>query len=254
MILLITKKIHYIWFGPSDLSDLNIKCIESWERELPDFEIIRHDESNYNIRQSCDFFKKSYEIGKFALCSDVARMEILQEEGGIYFDTDVYLYRRPDEEILNSDCFVGLESKRKVGNSLLMNGLIGCNDLIKSQLDQFYNFDFSGFETMIKRWSSISINLLNSDLRSVGLKTPNKSFISSVIYKSTPVTYASRDYFYPIYWSERNEPFFSDNTVGIHLWDLSWISGLTHDQCREVVNSQILEIPSRFLVDGLISR
>ena len=36
----IPKKIHYCWFGGNPKPDLAIKCIKSWKKYCPDFEII----------------------------------------------------------------------------------------------------------------------------------------------------------------------------------------------------------------------
>ena len=46
---LIPRKIHYFWFGNGSKSELIEKCIESWKRNAPDFEIIEWNESNCNI-------------------------------------------------------------------------------------------------------------------------------------------------------------------------------------------------------------
>lgn len=51
---MIPKVLHYIWFGGSELPELERKCIESWSKIMPDWEIRRWDESNFDINQ-CDF-------------------------------------------------------------------------------------------------------------------------------------------------------------------------------------------------------
>ena len=37
----IPKKIHYIWLGRKELDKISKKCIKSWEKYMPDFEIIK---------------------------------------------------------------------------------------------------------------------------------------------------------------------------------------------------------------------
>lgn len=85
---MIPQKIHYCWFGSKEIPDEYKKNIDSWKRFLPEYEIIRWDESNYNVN-CIPFSSEAYSIGKYAYVSDYARLRILYENGGIYFDTDV---------------------------------------------------------------------------------------------------------------------------------------------------------------------
>lgn len=94
---MIPKKIHYCWFGGEPLSERMIKFIESWKRYCPDYEIIRWDESNYNINDSITFVRQAYECRKFAFVSDYVRLEAMYREGGIYMDTDVELIKPLDD-------------------------------------------------------------------------------------------------------------------------------------------------------------
>ena len=84
----IPKKIHYCWFGHIPLPDLALKCIASWKKYLPDYEIIEWNESNYDINV-CDYVREAYKAKKWAFVSDYARFDILYRFGGLYFDTDV---------------------------------------------------------------------------------------------------------------------------------------------------------------------
>ena len=85
---MIPKVLHYIWFGGSELPELERKCIESWSKIMPDWEIRRWDESNFDINQ-CEFCREAYASKKWAFVSDYARYRILYSEGGILLDTDV---------------------------------------------------------------------------------------------------------------------------------------------------------------------
>ncbi len=106
--MMIEKKIHYCWFGGSPLSELAKKCIESWKRYCPDYEIVQWDETNFNI-SSCDYVHEAYEKQKWAFVSDYARFMILYQYGGIYFDTDVELIK-PIDDIVSEGPFMGLEA------------------------------------------------------------------------------------------------------------------------------------------------
>ena len=57
---MIPKIIHYCWFGKNPLPDLAVKCINSWKKHLPDFEIICHNESDYNLKENT-YAKEAYD-------------------------------------------------------------------------------------------------------------------------------------------------------------------------------------------------
>ena len=89
------KIIHYCWFGPKPLSKLAKKCMKSWKEFLPDYEIIRWDESNVNLDE-CPFIREAYNNKAWAFVADYARTRALKEMGGIYFDTDMEVTKNID--------------------------------------------------------------------------------------------------------------------------------------------------------------
>ena len=92
---MIPKKIHYCWFGGNEKSKLAKKCINSWKKYCPDYEIIEWNESNFDVTKN-DYLKFCYENKKWAFLSDLARLMIIYSEGGIYFDTDVEMIKNID--------------------------------------------------------------------------------------------------------------------------------------------------------------
>lgn len=107
---MIPKTIHYCWFGGKPLPRLAVKCIESWRKFLPDYEIKEWNESNFDVRV-IPYTEAAYKYGKFAFVSDYARYWILFREGGIYFDTDVEVIR-PMDDIIERGPFLGIEKSR----------------------------------------------------------------------------------------------------------------------------------------------
>lgn len=100
--------IHYCWFGGSSLGAKEERCIESWRRLLPGYEIRRWDETNFNVR-CCTYVSEAYDAKMWAFVSDYARFKILYEEGGLYFDTDVEMVSSLDD-IIAGGPFMGVES------------------------------------------------------------------------------------------------------------------------------------------------
>lgn len=105
---MIPKIIHYCWFGGNPLPPLAIKCIASWKKYLPEYEIKEWNESNFAMNQF-PFAKEALEHRKFAFISDVCRLHALKEEGGIYMDTDVEVLRSLDV-FLGKSAFSGFEN------------------------------------------------------------------------------------------------------------------------------------------------
>ncbi len=92
---MIPQIIHYCWFGKKPLPPLVEKCIKSWEKYMPQYQIMRWDESNININAST-FMREAYNLNMYAFVSDYARYKILESYGGIFLDTDVELIKEID--------------------------------------------------------------------------------------------------------------------------------------------------------------
>lgn len=101
----IPKKIHYCWFGGKEIPSKLQRYIDGWRVKCPDYEIIRWDESNYDISQN-RYMKEAYECKKWGFVPDYARLDIIYREGGIYLDTDIELLMSLDK-LLCDDMFCG---------------------------------------------------------------------------------------------------------------------------------------------------
>ena len=103
----IPKKIHFCWFGEKPLPKSVEKCIRSWKKFCPDYEIIRWDESNFDVSSNL-YAREALENKKYAFVSDYARLKILYDNGGIYMDTDVELIK-PLDDLLSYNGYMGFE-------------------------------------------------------------------------------------------------------------------------------------------------
>ena len=104
---MIPKIIHYCWFGGNSLPPLAVKCIESWRKYLPDYEIKEWNESNFDVN-IIPYTQEAYQAKKYAFVSDYARFWILYKYGGLYFDTDVEIIKSIDDIIARGP-FMGCE-------------------------------------------------------------------------------------------------------------------------------------------------
>lgn len=105
--MFIPRTIHYCWFGGRPLPTSALRCIDSWKRNFPGYEIRRWDESNFDI-DAIVYTREAAAAAKWAFVSDYARFLILYRHGGIYFDTDVEVIR-PMDHILAAGAFMGFE-------------------------------------------------------------------------------------------------------------------------------------------------
>lgn len=111
---MIPKIIHYCWFGGNPLPKSAQKCIRSWKKHFPDYEIKEWNEQNFDVN-SILYTQQAYERKKYAFVSDYARFHILYQYGGLYFDTDVEVIK-PMEDLLTKGAFMGIEKDAdKVG-------------------------------------------------------------------------------------------------------------------------------------------
>lgn len=117
---MIPRIIHYCWFGgreiPADLRGY----MATWARIMPDWQIVRWDESNFEIASAPLYVRQAYEAKKFAFVSDYVRLYALRQMGGVYMDVDVEIVR-PLDDLLYNHAFLGFEENkfRSVGTCLI---------------------------------------------------------------------------------------------------------------------------------------
>ena len=209
----IPKKIHYCWFGGNPKPELAIKCIKSWKKYCPDFEIIEWNESNFDVNAN-QYCRDAYKEKKWAFVTDYARLAILHEHGGVYFDTDVQIVRSI-APLLEHPAFMGIEyvpDCKKVNTGL---GL-GCepgNPLIKEIMD-----DYAG-SSFYKEDGSIDITtctVRNTEI----LKRHGYVEEDRIQHLSNAVVYSS-EYFCPMDMTNGRITK-TKNTYSIHHYSLSW--------------------------------
>lgn len=113
---MIPKKIHYCWFGRNEKPKLAQKCIASWKKYMPEYEIIEWNEDNFDF-EIHPYLRWCHENKKWAYLSDFARLLVVEKYGGIYFDTDVEVIRN-FQELLAYKAFYGFENNDNVATGL----------------------------------------------------------------------------------------------------------------------------------------
>jgi hypothetical protein len=114
---MIPKIIHYCWFGRGKMPPLADRCIDSWKKWLPGYELKLWNEDNFDLNDN-PYVQEAYDAKKYAFVTDYARLKILQEEGGIYMDIDVEVIKSLDP-FLDLPAFTGFEDDRYVPTGIM---------------------------------------------------------------------------------------------------------------------------------------
>ena len=115
---MIPKIIHYCWFGRNPKPKMVEKCIASWKKFCPDYEIMEWSEDNFDLTAAPNYVRQAYEAGRWAFVTDYVRLVALVNMGGVYMDTDVEVVK-PLDPYLAHEAFAGFESEKGVQTGLL---------------------------------------------------------------------------------------------------------------------------------------
>ncbi|MGN1259171.1 MAG: glycosyltransferase [Christensenellales bacterium] len=208
----IPKKIHYIWLGGKPLPKIAEKCIESWKKYCPDYEIIRWDESNVDL-DCCEYCREAYNAKKFAFASDVLRFDILSKHGGIYLDIDVKLLK-PLDDLLTNSCFMGFEQSEALNPGLLLACEKG-NRIIMDLFESYKNDHFINEDG--------SYNLNTICVRTTDYMKEKGMQLNNSLQEIDGVQIYPTEYFCPLSpITDKNEK--TPKTYAVHLYYASWFN------------------------------
>lgn len=207
---MIPKIIHYCWFGGKALPSDVLKCIETWKKYCPDYEIKRWDESNFDIN-SHPFMKAAYEAKAWAFVSDYARLKVVYDNGGIYLDTDVELLKNLDF-LLENQCYIGIQQPETLCTTGLGFGAEKFSPVVWKMMESYDTISFS--EQNKKTFACPWLN--DKVIRSLG-KVSNEK----ITYLSNITVYPPQ-FFDPIS-TGNTKNILCDETVSIHHYAATWM-------------------------------
>lgn len=208
---MIPKKIHYCWFGRGEKPKLAQKCIASWKKYCPDYEIIEWNEDNFDVGSNA-YTKMCYENRKFAFLTDYLRLLIIRDHGGIYFDTDVEVIKSFDS-LLDSGAFFGFENKDFLNTGEGFGAEAG-NPVISRMIDEY--------EPLLDgQHGTVGCPILNTQaLSAFGFR------IDGSYQEKNGVILLPQDYLNP-YDDPTGVLSKTKNTYSIHWYGKSWMSKTT---------------------------
>lgn len=216
---MIPKCIHYCWFGGNPLPKQVRKCIASWEMNCPDYNIQFWNEDNFNI--SCHpYMLEAYQAGRWAFVSDLARLLIVYQNGGIYLDTDVELVGSLDA-VIDNTFFFAIEKyfdKVKGRNSIHVATGLGFgaekgNQVLKRMIAEYDGIHFKRVDGTFDFTPCPKRNSRALETYGFSEKDELLRFEGGTIYPS--------EYFCPIEY-KTGKKHFTKNTVSIHHYSASW--------------------------------
>ncbi|HVW98920.1 MAG TPA: glycosyltransferase, partial [Candidatus Babeliaceae bacterium] len=180
----VPKVIHFIWIGPKPFPRDSVENVRSWvakhpdwtfkfwtdrDRPLPHKQMQRARIQDLQFIKLYDCYKKS---DNYAEKSDLLRLEILYQEGGIYVDHDQKCFRsfEPLNKAYDFYCGMELPYKTSLSSSVLpTNNLLGSRPghiLLKQQMDW-----------LVDNWDRIGNEYPGTDRDSVINRVSHRTFV-----------------------------------------------------------------------------
>ncbi len=216
---MIPKVINYCWFGHNKKPRVVRKCIKSWKKICPDYDIKEWNEYNYDIDANY-FTKEAYKEKKWAFVSDYARLEIMYKYGGVYLDTDVELIKNFDS-VIGYNSFFAMDSGGI--NTGIGFGAEAENNMVKKLLEKYEAEHF-----IVNGKPDISPCTIKN---SAPFTEAGWNLETGDIQELAGTVLLPKEYFDPID-GVNSELRVTSNTIGIHWGNRSWESGLNGIKAR----------------------
>lgn len=217
---MIPKVIHYCWFGGNPLPKSAQKCIASWRKNLPDYEIKEWNESNFDVN-IIPYTAEAYKAKKYAFVSDYARFWILYKYGGLYFDTDVEVIKNMDD-IIAKGPFMGCENEAKAGATPTRLGVAPGLGLGVSPGLGLYGEILNWYNTHhFITWTGV----IEKNVVDITTEILNKNGIEILddgVLKSSAILIYPKEYFCPKDYIT-GEMNITDKTKSIHHYSATWV-------------------------------
>ena len=215
---MIPKKIHYCWFGRGEKPENVQKCLASWSKFCPDYQIVEWNEDNFDI-DAYRYTREAYDAKKYAFLSDVARVYALYNFGGIYLDTDVEVLKSFDE-ILNTGIVLGFEEGDYVATSFM--AAEPRHNLFKDFLNSYCNSCFMSSDGTMKTYTNVL--RITKMLEEKGLQRNNQLQTLTEGITVYPKEYFSPyDYINCVYET-------SSRSICVHHFYVSWMPWTSRDK------------------------
>lgn len=222
---MIPKKIHYLWFGGKEKPDRVLSQIDEWQSKLPDYEIIEWNETNYELPMDIQYVREAYEARQWAFVTDYVRLDILNEHGGIYLDTDVEIVG-DFTPLLHNKSFMGMESYQVL-----------CTAVIGTEANQPW------LEALLSDYEGRQFVRSNGNYD----MTPNSKYIWQFLskFQGNKPLILTADVFSPLSYATRQMQI-TENTITIHHYAGEWKTSTS------LMKDRVMVLANRLLGEKLV--
>ena len=240
---MIPKIIHYCWFGRGAMPELVERCVASWKMHMPDWEYRLwsedtiaqvlcqptpspslkggENESAPNPSQNWldympKYLQEAYAAKKYAFVSDYVRLWALEQEGGVYLDTDVEVLRSFNP-LLNDTAFIGLEESLALLPGTCVMGCEAHCQWVKDMLSTYEDAKF------VREDGTLD---MTTNVQRLGAKMVEGGLLHERKMQYLPqwgLRVYTHDYFSPITSTRVMRK--TKNTYSIHRFAGSWVDG-----------------------------
>lgn len=212
---MIPKIIHYCWLSNDAYPEKIKVCIDSWKKNLPDYEFILWDKSKFDINSHL-WVKQAYEVGKYAFAADYIRLYALYNYGGIYLDSDVEVLKSFNP-LLNQPYFFCTEDATKLCIEAATIGAEPHNEYIGRCLSYYQDrmFIVNGVMDMLPL-----PQIMSSYVDKYKIIEKESDFCANL----EELQIYTKEYFSPKDGNTGNPSYLTNKTYSIHHYAGSWVS------------------------------
>ena len=237
---LIPRKIHYCWFGLGEKPAKMKKCIETWRKFLPEYEMIEWNEDNFDIANTITYVQDAYKCKKYAFVSDYVRLYALKQMGGVYMDTDVEVLKSFND-LLDYSSFWGFEDDKYMASCVI--GAQKDDVLVDMFFRHYDNKKFINNDGSLNQMTNTYV--LTDIVRNLGITmNGKKQFINDTIAIFPKTYFSPYDY-------KNGDNFIGEESYAIHHFSQTWLPW--YARYRRVLKVKIMKAFGKKRVEQLIS-
>ncbi|HSX04834.1 MAG TPA: glycosyltransferase [Rhabdochlamydiaceae bacterium] len=257
----IPKVIHFIWIGPKPFPRDSIENVRSWIAHHPDWTFkfwtdrdrpLPHPKMERKLIQDFKFLELSrffHDSDNFGEKSDLLRLEILFQEGGIYVDHDVKCMKPFDELNASFDLYCGMEVPYKTS---LYSSVLPTNNVLGAKPAHLILKE--SMQWLKTHWDQIEKEYPGKDRDSVINRVAHRSFfVLSQVFLKWANQEGNRDIAFPSYYF--NSPKEEWAIYSRHQYAGTWFEG--ESQFEKMVRERLMMLSKKtnkiLLILGVLS-
>lgn len=208
----IPRILHYVWVGNGQHTALQKKCMRSWKKYCPDFEIKLWNEASFDLAHAPQYVRDAYQAKKWAFVSDYIRLWAVYQYGGVYLDTDSQILK-PIDHLLENHAFMAFES-----NGMVTTGVMGAekNDPILKEL-------LDAYQERTLYHANGEMNTVVTGVGTTAVFTKHGLQLNGKQQMVDGWTIYPFQFFYPVKVINDNT-YYTNDTCIVHWFEGTWIS------------------------------